>query len=807
MENERGALMMTTPHAHMLAEALAYAAQGLHVLPLHAPVFDDAGVCVGCTCEGHKRSANYQDWLTGKGRGHKFDPAFTCRTPGKHPRLSDWEAEASTDPATIRGWFAKWPTLNLGIAPGKSDLLMLDADTYKRDYAGADLLTQADQRTATAISGSGGQHLYYKMPAGATYGNATGDLPTGIDIRGHGGMVVVYPSIGPSGRTYQWEDGYSLAECPPIPLPAALVAILDAAQAKSTPAHTVTFTTPTTEPPQLGQWHLSKKIIDLIFKPAPVGERSEADYSVCLSLVYAGATDDDILAVFEHCPIGAQGKFAESGRGYLARTIGQTRGFAAANPRPDVRATVAGLRMWIRTHSFAEFVPTALKTHRSDRATGEIAIVYMTDATDTRVADAVLDAMATGGRLEITIGKKRLGNLAGVSCNTALAALDRLSGWLFDVTPDPMGARVALVENCRLHQIDPYVFGTPHVNNRDQSDANDVSTGVNGFRIANDANEYSPRKGDDPFLAGTSRHVKRQMGDAATTLGITDREALAQFTFKSFGESGLRVLDAMLRVGADMTTQELAEETGKKQSAIRTACQRLARHGLLDATREGSTGPTVYSLADDVWAQLEAATPHLRSYKMSDQREDKRLERAQQWTQHEIAAAAATGDREQATQLERRFAKQAKTRLPHLESLHPDLSAKEIERLAYEVAAYKRNPDREAAIKAQRDAGRDEHRATVALVADLIADTLDAGTTQADVLATVAQYGFDEALVRAVLGDQRLIERAAMTVGAETLARNIAQYKANGTTQAAATHDLQIAGFIPGEIERAWAAA
>jgi len=779
----------------MEQSALEYAGRGYYVLPLHAPLFSDAGALVGCTCEAHKRSANYHQWLTGKGRGHKFDPNFICRTPGKHPRLSDWEAEASTDPATIRGWFAKWDRLNLGIAPGKSGLLAVDHDAYKDNYAGADLISREDEKTSTSITGNGGQHLIFQKPEGKTYTNANNTLPEGVDIRCDGGMIVVAPSMHPSGNPYQWEDGYSLAECTPIPLPAALVAIIDAAQAKSAPSQAVTFTAPTTEAPQLGQWHLSKKIIDLIFNPAPVGERSEADYSVCMSLVYAGATDDQILAVFQHCPIGVNGKFAEAGRGYLARTVGKARVFAAANPRPDMRATVAGLRLWIKTHSFAEFVPTALQSHRSDRATGETTIVYMTDATDTRVADAVLDAMATGGRLDIVIGKKRLGNLAGVSPNTALAALDRLKGWLFDVTPDPMGARVSLVEKRYIAQIDPYVFGTTHVNNRGQSEQYTVSTGV--------VNEYSPRKGDDPFLAGTSRRVKRQMGDAATALGITDREALAQFTFASFGESGVRVIDAMLRVGADMTVRELADETGKKPGAIRTACSRLARHGLLDAHREG-TGTKVYSVADDVWGRLADVAPHLRSYKMSDQREDKRLESAQQWTQHEIAAAAATGDREQAIKLERRFARQAVARLPHLESLHPDLSAHEIERLAYEVAAYKRNPEAEAAIVAERIEQRDEHRATVALVADLIADTLDAGTTQADVQAAVLRYGFDEALVRAVLGNQRLVERAAMKVGAETLARNIADFKANGTTQAAATHDLQIAGFIPGEIARTW---
>ncbi len=74
-------------HAEMLQEALKLAAHNVYVVPLHEPIFDDAGACVGCTCEAYKRSQKYQEWLTSKGIGHKYDPAFKCRTPGKHPRL------------------------------------------------------------------------------------------------------------------------------------------------------------------------------------------------------------------------------------------------------------------------------------------------------------------------------------------------------------------------------------------------------------------------------------------------------------------------------------------------------------------------------------------------------------------------------------------------------------------------------------------------------------------------------------------------------------------------------------------------
>lgn len=740
-------------HAQVLQEALKLAAQDIYVVPLHAPLFNNAGALVGCTCEANKRSKSYQRWLKAKhAEGQclhlKYDPAFKCPTPGKHPRLADWEEQASIDPAIIRGWFARYDKLNLGIAPGKSGLLVLDADKYKDNYAGATLLSQNDEQTATMLTGNGGQHFYYQMPAGATYGNDTGELPDGIDIRGYGGQVVVYPSIHPNGNQYQWEDGYSIFECQPLPLPEALQSILEAAHGKKALAHAIKFTTPTTESPQLGQWHLSKAAKNLIFNPATVGQRSEADMKVVTSLVYEGATDDDILAVFEHYPIGVNGKFAEAGRGYLAHTIGKARAFADANPRPDVVATVALIRLWIRTHSFEGFVPSS-----SDG-------IYRTDATDTKIADAMLDAMIEANRLKIVIGKKWLGKLAGVSCNTAQSTLLRLNGFLFDVTPDNLGARVSLVEKCRLHQIDPSLT-IISVTTRDQSSENDKSTGV--------INEYSPRKADDAFLTGTSRHVKRQMKDVATTLDITDREALEQFTFKGLGESGLRVIDAMLRAG-DMTAQELADETGKKLSAIQAACRRLVKHGLLDATREGSRGPKVYNLANDLWERLEAVAPDLRTYKLSSQRENKRLECAQAWTKTEIVKAESAGDTEQAVKLERRFAKQAKTRIAHLERLHPDLSAKDIERLAYEVAAYKRSPKAEAAVKTARQLAQDDHALTVACIINCLTNyanqtgRLPAMPTGEDTTVTIEGQTFERAMIADVLRNPALVKRTMQGV-------------------------------------------
>jgi DNA-binding transcriptional regulator GbsR (MarR family) len=448
----------------------------------------------------------------------------------------------------------------------------------------------------------------------------------------------------------------------------------------------------------------------------------------------------------------------------------------------DVAGTVERVKLSIRTHSFEGHAPSS--------ADG----VYRTDAIDTKIADAVLDAMQEDNRLVITIGKKRLAKLAGVSPNTAQTVLTRLNGWLFDITSDPFGSCVTLVEKCRLQQFDPLLDVVISLTIGGQNSENDKLTGV--------LNEYSPRKATDPFLSGISRHVKHQMRDTATALDITGKEALEQFTFKGLGESGLRVLDALLRVG-EMTAQELAEETGKKLSSIRNACGRMVEHGLLEATREGSRGPNVYGVADDVWAQLEAITPHLRTYKLSAQREAQRLESAQQWTQAEIEKAKKAGEVEKAQGLERRFAKQAKQRIPHLSTLHPDLSAKEIERLAYEVAAYKRSPEREAAVRENRTQAQGDKRATIFQIISAVGENLDADITAAQVFDNVTAQGFHPATVQAVMQNKRMMHDAAGQAGNTILMADIAQLRATGASDKEITHQLEYAGFIPSEIKQA----
>lgn len=173
----------------MLAWATRYAVElQWYVFPCHTPILK---VGWKCSCEAWRR---------------KKQPDYECYNPGKHPRTSHGLDDATIDPEIITDWWTQWPNANIGINCGKSGLLVIDLDEYKENYKGHDL--DLDEETITAITGGGGTHLFYKSEAGDFFGNSNKKLPSGIDIRGAGGYVIVAPSLHISGQRYQWEVGY-----------------------------------------------------------------------------------------------------------------------------------------------------------------------------------------------------------------------------------------------------------------------------------------------------------------------------------------------------------------------------------------------------------------------------------------------------------------------------------------------------------------------------------------------------------------------------------------------------------------------
>lgn len=186
----------------LLESALWYGRHGWHVIPLNEPLFDKVdsqGTATTCTCD---------DFWRYKGTKKKpADPAYECSAPGKHPRIARWEEQASTSEEQIRKWWRRWPNANIGVAAGKSGLVVIDIDTYN-EVADGGALELSDRNTITSLTGGGGEHLVYEHPPGLKIRNSDASLPDWVNIRAHGGQFVVPPSLHKSGRHYEWEDGF-----------------------------------------------------------------------------------------------------------------------------------------------------------------------------------------------------------------------------------------------------------------------------------------------------------------------------------------------------------------------------------------------------------------------------------------------------------------------------------------------------------------------------------------------------------------------------------------------------------------------
>lgn len=152
----------------MLSHALAYAARGWAVFPLHDL---SSG---SCSCGAAQCAA------------------------GKHPRTLRGVLDATTDTAQITQWWRAWPTAGIGVATGAaSGIIVVDVDPRNGGEAPSWLTP-----TLTALTGGGGQHYIY-----AGSGKYQSRICDGVDLKSDGGYIVVAPTLHASGRHYDWDAG------------------------------------------------------------------------------------------------------------------------------------------------------------------------------------------------------------------------------------------------------------------------------------------------------------------------------------------------------------------------------------------------------------------------------------------------------------------------------------------------------------------------------------------------------------------------------------------------------------------------
>jgi DNA-binding MarR family transcriptional regulator len=525
----------------MLKAALWYAKRGVYVFPLHNPIFNDRGDCMGCTCE---------DW---KRKQPRYGANFKCDQPGKCPRVK-WADKSTTDAEQIRQWWGWWPDANIGIDCGKSSIIALDRDSYKNTYAGDDL--HIDTLTVTAITGGGGQHLYFRMPTDKQYGNATGKLPKGIDVRGAGGYVVAAPSLHRSGRRYAYAPGQSFADIELAPLPQSLIDVLDAAQTPQ--AAPVIFTGGPIPTPDLARWDLSSDIVTLIEHGAPKGQRSEADYRVILALVAVGATDDDIRATFTHFSIGE--KYGEKGDKYLSLSIANARARAIERPQ----ATKEQFETARRNIHAPHFVET-LRASGIKRVAGPIACLH-----------SLLKVATPRRTTKFKITMRDLADMYSASRSTACRHIKQLA---------EVGKIIAeQIDGCTVIDLS---------NLLDLDGTVQRECVVVPSRSTSDDAFFDDHVGDDAFT------------NYPYTYAIKRRKCPTAL-MQSLGANAL-LLWAALAAGG--TVKELAEATGLTVATVRATLKRFIRAGLVMVAQWGRAKE--YWLCSDAEKMLEEKREHM----------------------------------------------------------------------------------------------------------------------------------------------------------------------------------------------------
>ena len=135
---------------------------------------------------------------------------FPIKPGQKTPLIKDNLKLATTDPEQVDQWWTLTPSANIGIATGPSDLIVVDCDPrHGGDETLAAIICKVGREkleTVTALTPSGGQHLYFRS-AGYDIRSGTNVLGPGLDIRAKGGYVGAPPSTV-DGNAYRWEIGY-----------------------------------------------------------------------------------------------------------------------------------------------------------------------------------------------------------------------------------------------------------------------------------------------------------------------------------------------------------------------------------------------------------------------------------------------------------------------------------------------------------------------------------------------------------------------------------------------------------------------
>lgn len=276
-----------------LAAALACARRGWYVFPLHP---------------GTKRPASPD---------HAKAHCDRRRDPRCRNGHVSWEERATIDTGRIVAYWSTHPDHNIGIAAGRSGLVVIDCDTPKHPGdnppppwnlpgigCGEDVLAVLAEQHGGSVAdmfatflvrtGRGGLHAYYQHPSAGTRLRNTQDedgngIGWKIDTRSHGGSIVA-PGSTVNGRTYA-----VLHDVQPAPLPEWLAGLLTPDTQTTTGSPTV-VSLPGDRRARYLAAALDRETAHV--RDAPANTHNRALYTASLALgrlVATGALDETIV--------------------------------------------------------------------------------------------------------------------------------------------------------------------------------------------------------------------------------------------------------------------------------------------------------------------------------------------------------------------------------------------------------------------------------------------------------------------------------------------------------------------------------
>ena len=133
---------------------------------------------------------------------------------GKVPRSRHGFKDATTDTEDIGKWWHRWPTANIGVrVPVGYVVVDIDprnggTDTWEQLRGGREV-----PDTMTTLTGSGGLHIWFRLPRVAPLRSNAGE---GVDLKGNNGYVVIPGSVHPhTGKDYVFLSETTPAMLPP----------------------------------------------------------------------------------------------------------------------------------------------------------------------------------------------------------------------------------------------------------------------------------------------------------------------------------------------------------------------------------------------------------------------------------------------------------------------------------------------------------------------------------------------------------------------------------------------------------------